>query len=162
MGIIHSSIADVKLNNFIVGYRFSTRLEWIIPGISFQPFEFVVFTDTTKLNTNALLSPFDGGIRIGCISAILLLVSICLVILEFRKKSDIFLWTISGILQQNDESYLNNLFGNRSGRYSAMNFSLMFSVNLLSMLYLSRILFLMPERKYRAGSTLNHKTNSEN
>jgi hypothetical protein len=99
------------LNSFLANYRMN-QFVWAIHGITFDRFQFVVFTDGLAANAGALLSPLDW--KTWICTALSFVIFICftgLGILRLQKKIALVLWAISTVFEQTEESHTKELFG---------------------------------------------------
>jgi hypothetical protein len=116
VGMILNSPASLKMNKLLAGLR-KMRLDWFIHGISYQPFQLKIFTNTSKANFAVLLSPFDVWIWMCLLLSLVLLIVVGSLVLRLKKKSKLIFWTISVILEQVDESLTTILFQNLRWKY---------------------------------------------
>jgi len=133
VGFVMTRSTTDSFNLFVNTFRY--RIEWVLHAISYQPYEFVVITDSLVADPFAMLSPFDKWMWIGTLSSAFGFIFTCIIILRFSKMVELIFQTFAEFLQQSDQSSLRSLFGNIEWKLFLLVCPWLYGVNLLSVTY---------------------------
>jgi hypothetical protein len=127
-------IADNAVNNLIITKQ-SPGLQWLIQGVTFDPYKLTLITKLQRVNVDSLLQPFHWNMWMTLLVANCLFFIVVCIGSRFKKKCKLILWMISTILSQPDECLTISLFDKKRLINFALVSSWFFLMFLLNVLY---------------------------
>jgi hypothetical protein len=126
--------AENDWNDIIISKRIP-GLQWLSNGVNFEPYKLIIITKLQSVKVDSLLQPFDRNMWMAIIVANCLFFIVVCVGLKFKEKRKLFLWMISTILSQTDETLTQHLFNKKRLINIALVSSWFYSIFLLNVLY---------------------------
>jgi hypothetical protein len=127
-------IADNAVNNLIITKQ-SPGLQWLIQGVTFDPYKLTLITKLQRVNVDSLLQPFHWNMWMTLLVANCLFFIVVCIGSRFKKKCKLILWMISTILSQPDECLTISLFDKKRFINFGLVSSWFFLMFLLNVLY---------------------------